>query len=62
MYSYIKGNLLLNVGPTCDGKIPPVYQERLLDMGKWLSKNGEAIYETKPWNICQNDSSTPGVW
>ncbi|XKL60007.1 hypothetical protein PGB90_001023 [Kerria lacca] len=56
------GNLLLNVGPTAEGKIPPIYQERLLDMGKWLSKNGEAIYETIPWNTCQNDTLTPEVW
>ncbi|MCB0669798.1 MAG: alpha-L-fucosidase, partial [Saprospiraceae bacterium] len=38
------GNLLLDIGPRADGKIPPVMQERLLQMGKWLSRNGEAIY------------------
>ncbi|MEI6140474.1 MAG: alpha-L-fucosidase, partial [Mariniphaga sp.] len=41
------GNLLLNVGPAADGTIPVVMQERLLDIGKWLEVNGEAIYQTR---------------
>lgn len=56
------GNLLLNVGPTSDGKIPPIYEERLLDIGKWLSINGEAIYGTQPWDVCRNDSDTQDLW
>ena len=42
------GNLLLNVGPTADGRIPVIMQERLLDIGEWLDLNGEAIYGTHP--------------
>ena len=41
------GNLLLNVGPTADGRIPVVMQERLAYLGQWLDKNGEAIYGTR---------------
>lgn len=54
------GNLLINVGPTKDGIIAPIFQDRLLSLGKWLSVNGEAIYEGKPWRV-QNDS-LGNVW
>lgn len=38
------GNYLLNVGPKPDGTIREEETTRLLAMGKWLEKNGEAIY------------------
>jgi alpha-L-fucosidase len=41
------GNLLLNVGPTADGRIPVIMQQRLIDIGDWLQINGEAIYGTR---------------
>lgn len=43
------GNFLLDIGPDGHGKIPPIMQERLLDIGKWLSINGDAIYGTHKW-------------
>jgi alpha-L-fucosidase len=41
------GNFLLGVGPAADGTIPPVMEERLLEIGAWLAVNGEAIYGTR---------------
>ena len=43
------GNLLLDIGPTGDGRIPVIMQERLLEIGDWMKVNGEAIYGTKLW-------------
>jgi alpha-L-fucosidase len=42
------GNYLLNVGPTAEGLIPQPEIDRLVEMGKWLRVNGEAIYATGP--------------
>lgn len=45
------GALLLNVGPRPDGTIPEPEQELLLEIGRWLALNGEAIYDTRPWRV-----------
>ena len=42
------GNMLLNVGPDPDGAIPPTHVQRLKEVGAWLARNGEGIYQTRP--------------
>lgn len=43
------GVMLLNIGPKPDGTIPQQEQDMLLEMGRWLQQNGEAIYGTRTW-------------
>lgn len=45
------GNFLLDIGPDAHGKIPPIMQERLLEIGKWMHTNSEAIYNTIKWKV-----------
>jgi alpha-L-fucosidase len=43
------GNLLLIVNLDGQGALPGVQEKRLMDIGKWLSVNGEGIYATRPY-------------
>lgn len=45
------GNLLLNVGPTADGELPPEFIERSDLIGEWLSVHGEAIWNSEPVDV-----------
>ncbi len=44
------GNLLLNIGPTPQGEIPPEQGGRLNELGLWIFINREAIYDIRPWH------------
>ena len=48
-------NFLLNTGPMPNGKIQPENVETLLEMGEWLDKYGETIYETRRGPIRPQD-------
>ena len=49
------GNFLLDIGPDEHGKIPPIMEERLSQIGDWMHLNQEAIYNTVRWR-------TTGQW
>jgi len=38
------GNMLMNVGPDANGRIPPESVRILEGVGDWMSKNGDSIY------------------
>jgi alpha-L-fucosidase len=45
------GNFLLDIGPDADGKIPPIMEERLLQIGDWMKVNSAAIYNSVRWRV-----------
>jgi alpha-L-fucosidase len=47
------GNLLLNVGPDADGRLPAPFLERSREIGAWLRVHGEAVYDVEPGEVCE---------
>lgn len=57
------GNLLLDIGPKSDGTLPEEQVEILKNLGRWTSKNSEAIYGTRkglPFENYKGKSSLSG--
>src|SRR5580693_7020399 len=48
------GNYLLNIGPKADGSIPEESAAILTKVGKWMSSNGQTIYQSEK---CQPNRS-----
>jgi len=57
------GNLLLDIGPDADGTIPVIMEQRLAEIGSWLSVNGDAIYGTRPHAVSKqwSDGEVPKI-
>lgn len=49
-------NFLLNIGPTADGRIPVIMQQKLLDIGDWLKVNGEGIYSSVKYSNSSDEN------
>jgi len=56
------GNLLLNIGPKADGSVPEEAVERLTAVGKWLKKNGEAVYGDVDRAVGRMEGLPTGAW
>ncbi|EMI54222.1 alpha-L-fucosidase [Rhodopirellula sallentina] len=59
------GNLLLNMGPTPEGLLPPKSVEKLQPLSQWLQKYGESIYGVDrgphyllDWGTCTRRDNT----
>lgn len=51
----LSGNFVLNVGPDGDGNFKDEENELMADMGDWVAKNGEAVYDTEHADIAKTD-------
>eukprot|EP00731_Ephydatia_muelleri_P039217 Em1226g1a len=62
MFGVARRNLLLNASwKHSRWSHSPNIEERLTQMGAWLSINGEAIYGNVPWRV-QNDTVDRNTW
>lgn len=50
------GNLLLNVGPSPEGRLPVEAVNIMKETGQWLKINGDAIYNTRPVKPWKQDN------
>ena len=50
----LNGNMMLNIGPRANGDVPFEIENRLLQIGKWLERNGEAIYGAEGFDLAKN--------
>jgi alpha-L-fucosidase len=57
-----QGNLLLNIGPAPDGSIPGEAVDRLTAVGRWVEKNGEALYGAVDRVQGRMDWTPLGTW
>ena len=57
------GNLNLIINPDGTGRVPELQKNLLKELGNWLKINGEAIYNTRPYEVmCDNTQLGQPVW
>ncbi|KAH6638744.1 alpha-L-fucosidase [Boeremia exigua] len=54
------GNMLLNISPTAAGILPDEQRKVLSDIGLYLTRFGESVYETRAWDIYGEGPNTSG--
>lgn len=47
----LNGNFMLNIGPRANGEVPYEISQRMLEMGRWLTVNGESIYGAEAFDL-----------
>ncbi len=47
----LNGNFMLNIGPRANGDVPYEISQRMLEMGRWLDVNGDAIYGAEAFDL-----------
>jgi alpha-L-fucosidase len=47
------GNLLLNVGPDGDGRLPAEFGAQTEEIGRWMETHGEVIYGSEGGDVCE---------
>ena len=50
---------MLNIGPEASGLVPSIMTNTLLDMGKWINRVNEAIFDSVPYWVTHQDEYTP---
>lgn len=50
----LNGNFMLNIGPRANGDVPYEISQRLIEMGEWLSVNGEAVYNSQAFDLVKD--------
>lgn len=54
------GNFLLNIGPEASGHIPHVMRKTLYEMGQWIDRVDESIFDSVPYWVTSSDMHEPG--